>query len=143
MPSCKFCNKPLVWTQPYKKGDRPCEKNGTPHNCPNYKPKRGCDDTQQYSKWVKTTKDDWERCPHCKGTNYGYCRKGTDELEKHIKTFHPNGEVGYDDDFMAIDRNKPPKDFMVHRPCYKCNIFILIKWEDVQGKTTFLCETCA
>ena len=69
MPSCKFCNKPLVWKQPYKKGDRPCEKNGTPHNCPNYKPKSGGDDTQQYGKCVKTTKDDWERCPHCKVTN--------------------------------------------------------------------------
>ena len=25
MPSCRICNKPLIWKQPYKKGDRPVE----------------------------------------------------------------------------------------------------------------------
>jgi len=33
MPSCRICNKPLIWKQPYKKGDRPVEKDGSTHNC--------------------------------------------------------------------------------------------------------------
>jgi len=33
MPSCRTCNKPLIWKQPYKKGDRPVEKDGSIHNC--------------------------------------------------------------------------------------------------------------
>jgi ssDNA-binding Zn-finger/Zn-ribbon topoisomerase 1 len=33
MPSCRICNKPLIWKQPYKKGDRPVEKDGSIHNC--------------------------------------------------------------------------------------------------------------
>ena len=33
MPSCRICNKPLFWKQPYKQGDRPVEKDGSIHNC--------------------------------------------------------------------------------------------------------------
>jgi len=35
MPQCKKCRKELVWPQPYKKGDRPCEPDGknTIHTC--------------------------------------------------------------------------------------------------------------
>ena len=36
---CKACNKPLTWKQPYKKGDRPVEKDGSVHNCPKWKGK--------------------------------------------------------------------------------------------------------
>ncbi|SVE39065.1 uncharacterized protein METZ01_LOCUS491919, partial [marine metagenome] len=25
MPSCRICDKPLIWKKPYKKGDRPVE----------------------------------------------------------------------------------------------------------------------
>jgi len=33
MPSCRICNKPLIWKKPYKKGDRPVEKDGSIHDC--------------------------------------------------------------------------------------------------------------
>ena len=33
MPSCRICNKPLIWKKPYKKGDNPVEKDGSIHNC--------------------------------------------------------------------------------------------------------------
>ena len=33
MPSCRICNKPLIWKKPYKKGDRPVEKDGSIHHC--------------------------------------------------------------------------------------------------------------
>ena len=35
MPSCRICNKPLIWKKPYKKGDRPVEEDGSIHNCSN------------------------------------------------------------------------------------------------------------
>jgi len=37
LPKCNSCPAILTWKQPYKKGDRPVEKNGKPHNCPNLK----------------------------------------------------------------------------------------------------------
>ena len=33
MPSCRICDKPLIWKKPYKKGDRPVEKDGSIHDC--------------------------------------------------------------------------------------------------------------
>ena len=33
MPSCRICNKLLIWKKPYKKGDRPVEKDGSIHDC--------------------------------------------------------------------------------------------------------------
>ena len=33
MPSCRICNKPLIWKKPYKKGDRPVENDGSIHDC--------------------------------------------------------------------------------------------------------------
>jgi len=33
MPSCRICNKSLIWKKPYKKGDRPVEKDGSIHDC--------------------------------------------------------------------------------------------------------------
>ena len=33
MPSCRICNKPLIWKKPYKIGDRPMEKDGSIHDC--------------------------------------------------------------------------------------------------------------
>ena len=41
MPSCRICNKPLIWKQPYKKGDRPVEKDGSIHNCLKEQDKNG------------------------------------------------------------------------------------------------------
>ena len=51
MPSCRICNKPLIWKQPYKKGDRPVEKDGFTHNC---------------SKWQKENAD--LKCIICDGS---------------------------------------------------------------------------
>ncbi len=36
MPSCRICNKPLIWKKPYKKGDRPVEEDGSIHNCSHF-----------------------------------------------------------------------------------------------------------
>jgi hypothetical protein len=143
LPSCKFCNKPLLWKQPYKKGDRPVEKNGKPHNCPKYQPKGGDNDNKSYGKYKMATVNDIVRCPYCKGTNYGYCSKEDNELEYHIKSHHPNQEILYDDDFMAINKDKEPKTFKVHRPCYKCGVYLMMDLGDAVGKTTFLCQTCS
>lgn len=142
MPSCKYCNKPLTWKQPYKKGDRPCENNGKPHNCPKYQPK-GDSEFKSSGKYSILKKQEIERCPYCKGTNYGYCRKETDELENHIKSYHPNQEILYDDDFFGINKENLPVGYMVHRPCYKCDMFIYMKLEDTKEKSTFLCEKCS
>ena len=51
MPSCRICNKPLIWKQPYKKGDRPVENDGSTHNC---------------SKWQKENAD--LKCIICNGS---------------------------------------------------------------------------
>ena len=142
MPSCKYCDKPLTWKQPYKKGDRPCEKNGKPHNCPKYQPK-GDSEFKSSGKYTIIKKQDIERCMYCKGTNYGYCRKDTDELKNHMESYHPNKEILYDDDFMAINKNKVSKDFKVHRPCDKCGIHFYLKLTETINKTTFLCQTCS
>lgn len=90
---CKACNKPLIWKQPYKKGDRPVEKDGSTHNCPMWKGKN----EEKITSYGK--KYEYERCPYCKGSNYGYCRKGTNDMEVHVKAYHPNGEIRYDKDF--------------------------------------------
>ena len=90
---CKAFNKPLILKQPYKKGDRPVEKDGSTHNCPMWKGKN----EEKLTSYGK--KYGYERCPYCKGSNYGYCRKGTDDLKIHVRAYHPNGEIRYDKDF--------------------------------------------
>ena len=50
MPSCRICNKLLIWKKPYKTGDRPVEEDGSIHNC---------------SKWQKENKD--LKCAICDG----------------------------------------------------------------------------
>ena len=44
---------------------------------------------------------------------------------------------------MAINKNKEPKTFKVHRPCYKCGVYLMMDLGDAVGKTTFLCQTCS
>ena len=110
---CKACNKPLIWKQPYKKGDRPVEKDGSQHNCKKWF-------ESDNTRFSKNNKDDnykgyrknyeYERCPYCKGSNYGYCRKGTKDLETHMKAYHPSGEILYDNDFKMHYSDKFPSD---------------------------------
>ena len=111
---------------------------GKPHNCPNYQ--KGGDSNKSYQKFKKTTKYDYEKCPYCKGTNGGYCRKGTDEMEWHIKCCHPNGEIRYDDDFAMMLNKKE------HRPCVYCGVFNLYDSALLQGDNDpkqFFCEECS
>ena len=78
------------------------EKDGSKHDCKKWF-------ESENTRFAKNNKDngykgyskkyDYERCPYCKGSNYGYCRKGTDDMEIHVKAYHPNGEIMYDDDF--------------------------------------------
>ena len=109
MPTCRGCDKELIWKQPYKKGDRPVEKDGSQHNCKKW---FGSNNTR----FAKNSGDEgwkgykklyeYERCLYCKGSNYGYCRKGTKDLETHVKAYHPNGEILHDSDFKMKADNK-------------------------------------
>ena len=101
---CKACNKPLIWKQPYKKGDRRVEKDGSKHDCKKW---LGNENNSSKENWKGYKKIyEFERCPHCKGSNYGYCRKGTKDLETHVKAYHPNGEILHDSDFkMKVDNS--------------------------------------
>ena len=107
MPTCKACDKPLVWKQPYKKGDRPMEKDGSKHDCKKWAESENTrfaknNSNENWKGYVK--KYEYERCLYCKGSNYGYCRKGTKDLETHMKAYHPSGKILHDSDFkMKVD----------------------------------------
>lgn len=127
-----------MWKQPYTKGDRPVEVSGKPHNCPKYE--GGSSKKQDFQKYKSLTKYDYEKCPYCKGTNGGYCRKGTDEMEWHIHCCHPNGEIRYDDDYGDQTNRKK-----WHRPCYYCGKFNLYETSLLQHDNDpkqFHCEGC-
>jgi hypothetical protein len=128
----------MIWKTPYKKGDRPVEVSGKPHNCPKYEGGGGGKSNNVQYKTL--TKYDYEKCPYCKGTNGGYCRKGTDEMEWHIYCCHPNGEIRYDDDYG----NKKERGKW-HRPCYYCGTFNLYDTSllnDDNDPKQFHCEDC-
>ena len=104
LPTCRGCSKELVWKQPYKKGDRPMEKDGSKHDC---KKLFGNENNGSKENWKgQGKKYEYEHCSYCKGSNYGYCRKGTKDLETHVKAYHPNGEILYDDDFKMKDSDE-------------------------------------
>ena len=104
LPTCRACSKELLWKQPYKKGDRPTEKDGSKHDCKKW---LGNENNSSKENWKGYKKIyEFERCPYCKGSNYGYCRKGTKDLETHVKAYHPNGEILHDSDFkMKVDNS--------------------------------------
>ena len=115
LPICRGCSKELVWKQPYKKGDRPLEKDGSKHDCKKWF-------ESDNTRFAKNNKNDeykgyrklyeYERCPYCKGSNYGYCRKETKDLEIHVNAYHPNKEILYDDDFKMSGENMLKKDML-------------------------------
>ena len=127
-----------MWKVPYKKGDRPVESNGKPHNCPKFKG-GGNKSVQKTIQYKIASKLDYERCPYCKGTNGGYCRKNTTQMENHIKTFHPNGEILYDDDLETERRKK------VHRPCVYCGIFFFYEYVLLKDNDpiNYVCDECS
>ena len=51
MPECKKCHAPLIWGQPYKKGDLPVNPNGSKHMC-------GGKQRQELEFWGRKWKDD-------------------------------------------------------------------------------------
>lgn len=128
-----------MWAQPYVAGNRPVEVSGKPHNCPKYEGGGGAKTNNSFQKYRTLTKYDYEKCPYCKGTNGGYCIKGTDEMEWHIKCCHPNGEIRYDDDYSMM-RNK-----LNHRPCYYCgmqNLYDESLLKHDNDPKQFHCEDC-
>ena len=103
MPTCRACSKELVWKQPYKKGDRPTEKDGSKHDCKKW---FGYENNSSKENWKGHRKIyEFEHCLYCKGSNYGYCRKGTNDLDVHVKAYHPNKEILYDDDFKMKEND--------------------------------------
>lgn len=64
--------------------------------------------------------------------------KNTTEMEDHIKIFHPNGEIKYDDDFqMTIDK-------FVHRPCVYCGMHFLYEYALLKDHKPdkYVCDKC-
>lgn len=47
-------------------------------------------------------KHEVELCPYCKESNFGLCNKDTDELELHIKAYHPNKEILTNLDYIMM-----------------------------------------
>jgi len=99
------CDVLIKWKYPYTKGDKPLEHDGAKHNCKHYK---GGGDWKGKSKYgggkyyPPLTKDQLVRCPYCKGSNYGWCRKDIKgDLERHIEINHPNKEYKWDSDFVV------------------------------------------
>lgn len=106
MARCPICKTEQIgfnWTTT-KSGKKWLQNaSGEWHDCPMNKSKFG------------TTK---ERTPILKHTDYDFChdcgrfipkqetidkyKLGGDNLERHVKTFHPNGEILDDIDYMAI-----------------------------------------
>jgi hypothetical protein len=105
LATCKYCQIPLKWKQPYTAGDRPVELNDQPHNCPNFSGKKDYTSKKQWSKPLEP--NDLEFCDMCDRwmvTEETHNRRP--ELhyiskEDHIKMFHPNGEILDDIDFMS------------------------------------------
>lgn len=105
MANCKYCNIPLKWKKPYTAGDRPVELNDQPHNCPKF----GNGKKQNKVKWSPPLESgDLELCDMC--GRWLITKKAHDkrpelhyvDMIEHIETFHPNGEILDDIDFMAI-----------------------------------------
>jgi len=89
MPVCNDikCRAVLTWKQPYKKGDRPVNPDGTMHYCKhkNFRPVK---------RWENS------HCKYCGGvfnTN-----RDPESLNQHISTYHPNGEVITDYDWHKM-----------------------------------------
>jgi len=68
MPECRSCNAKLYWPQPYRKGSKPVNKDGTEHSC-------GGSNTFT--------------CKYCPS---GKVKGTAREIEGHKKIYHPNGE---------------------------------------------------
>lgn len=114
-PKCKYCDLTLKWPPWTGKPQRPVEKSGNPHNCPKFKGS-GNSNYSTKTKWVKLTKEDYNKCELCP-PELGWCltpetKKKYEQLvcntlDEHLKLWHPNKERLDAVDFMAItDENK-------------------------------------
>ena len=59
-------------------------------------------------------------------------------MEYHIKTFHPNGEILYDEVFQMIISK------FVHRPCIYCGVFSLYEYVLLKNNESnnYVCDKC-
>jgi len=68
MPACRVCHKKLYWPNPYRKGSKPVEKDGTDHSC---------------------SRQNLFYCKYCPIHKVGGSAKA---IEWHTKQYHANGE---------------------------------------------------
>lgn len=135
MPSCKYCNIPLIWKKPYTKGDRPVEVGGLPHNCPKFEG-NSKQTFQKQNVFKEPAKHGYKTCPYCEGKNNVYFKKGTSEMEDHIKIFHPNGEVKDADFIMNQTR-------FVSKTCFKCERIFFHMLSFLEKKPIqYICDRC-
>ena len=74
----------LKWKKPYKKGDRPINLSGTAHNCEK--------NNTSYMIAKGYSKHDYKHCDLCPG-ECGWLRLDRpEEIDLHMKTYHPNQE---------------------------------------------------
>lgn len=80
-------------------------------------------------------------CQYCGHTSYGWFNRKED-LDNHIKTYHPNGEILYEEDYSLT---KPTDEDYVQRPCTQCTqekgytVLHPYKYKDVKSKSIFVC----
>lgn len=104
-PKCKHCDLVLKWLPWTGKPQRPVEQSGEDHNCPKF---QGGGDYSKKEKWIKLKAEDFDFCELCgrslmkPETFEKYSKLAGLTLEEHLKTFHPNGEILDDIDFMVI-----------------------------------------
>lgn len=85
MVSCNKCQTTLKWKQPYRKGDRPINLNGTAHNCERSNPSQAIA--------LGVSKHDYKHCDFCPGECGWLDLNKPEEIAEHMRKFHPNEEV--------------------------------------------------
>lgn len=121
MAKCKYCDIPLKWKTPYKKGDRPVELNGETHNCSNFS--GGKNNYSKKDKWTSMKAVESQFCDMC--GKWWVTEEAQKEnpssnyitINEHINQYHPNGEILDNIDDMCIsDKEKEETRIVWNQP---------------------------